>query len=258
MVIVNLQSCHSLVSSRRCNLGLLFHSLFSSLPVPFPANIRLLNYPIFSSHPIPFPNNICVFINSLIYSLPVPFPIIFVLLFVLICWISTYACPRLRLQHIPLVLQPRDSRTRPSPVSWTRIWISLDIIVCQLMTLDCVLFSGAYHIKENYFFTPEFCLAIGSYSLCLTLHCKLLCKMVQKLSYEMLARLHSLPVYHRKWATGTTPLTSTDTETDNIVAWTDNNARLLTPTKSAWNHAMQVVYVYSWWMANEICWKAIY
>ena len=121
MVIVNLQSCHSLVSSRRCSFGLFIHSLFSSLPVPFPAKFRLLNYPLFSSHPIPFPNNICVFISSLIYSLPVPFPIISVLLFVLICWISTYACPRLRLQHIPLVLQPRDSRTRPSPIS--RTWI---------------------------------------------------------------------------------------------------------------------------------------
>ena len=168
MVIVTLQFCHSLVSSRRCSFCLFIRSLFSSLPVPFPANIRLLNYPLFSSHPIPFPNNIRVFIRSLIYSLPVPFPIIFVLLFVLICWISTYACPRLRLQHIPLVLQPRDSRTRPSPVSQTRIWISLDIIVCRLTTLDCVLFSGACHIEENNFFTPEFCLAIGSYSLCQT------------------------------------------------------------------------------------------
>ena len=177
MVIVNLQSCHSLVLSRRCSFGLFIHSLFSSLPVPFPANIRLLNYPLFSSHPIPFPNNIRVFINPLMYSLPVPFPIIFVLLIVFICWISTYACPRLRLQHIPLVLQPRDSRTRPSPVSLTQIWISLDIIVCWLTTLDCVLFSGAYHIKENHFFTPEFCLAIGSYSLSLTIiHISILCK----------------------------------------------------------------------------------
>ena len=107
--------------------------------------------------------SLVLFIRSFVSSLPVPFPIIFVLLFVLICWISTYACPRLRLQPIPLVLQPRDSRTRPSPVSQTRIWISLDIIVCRLTTLDCVLFSGACHIKENLFFTPETRLAIGSY-----------------------------------------------------------------------------------------------
>ena len=112
-------------------------------------------------------HSLVLFTCLFVYSLPVPFPIIFVFLFVLICWISTYACPRLCLQP-PLVLQPRDSRTRPSPVSRTRIWISLDIIVCWLTTLDCVLFSGACHIKENHFFTPEFCLAIGSYSPCLT------------------------------------------------------------------------------------------
>ena len=106
----------------------------------------------------------CLFVSSL----PVPFLIIFVLLIVLICWISTYACPRLRLQPIPLVLQPRDSRTQPSPVSRTQTWISLDTIVCRLMTLDCVLFSGACHIKEILFFTPESRLAIGSVTRSLT------------------------------------------------------------------------------------------
>ena len=90
------------------------------------------------------------------------------ILFVLICLISTYACPRHRLQPIPLVLQPRDSRTRPSPVSRTRTRISLDTIVCRLMTLDCVLFSGACHIKANLFFTPESRWAIGSYYPCIT------------------------------------------------------------------------------------------
>ena len=103
----------------------------------------------------------CLFVSSL----PVPFPIIFVL----ICLISTYACPRLCLQPNPLVLQPRDSRTRPSPVSRTRTRTSLDILVCRLTTLDCVLFSGACHIKENLFFTPESCLAVGSYYPCTTL-----------------------------------------------------------------------------------------
>ena len=106
--------------------------------------------------------SVVLFTRYFVSSLPVPFPIIFVLLFVLICWISTYVRPRLRLQPIPLVLQPRDSQTRPSPVSRTRIWISLDIIICRLTTLDCVLFSGACHIKENLFFTPELRLAIGS------------------------------------------------------------------------------------------------
>ena len=59
--------CHSLVIVLSLQFWFVYHSLFSSLPVPFPANIRLLNYPLFSSHPIPFPNNIRVFIRSLIY-----------------------------------------------------------------------------------------------------------------------------------------------------------------------------------------------
>ena len=106
--------------------------------------------------------SLVLFICSFVSSLPVPFPIISVLLFVLICWISAYTCPRLRLQPSPLVPQPRDSWTQPSPVSRTRNWISLDIIICRLMTLDCILFLEACHNKEYLFFIPEFCLAIGS------------------------------------------------------------------------------------------------
>ena len=150
MVIEILQSCHSLVSSRRCSFGLFIHSLFSSLPVPFPDNIRVLSYSLFSSHPIPFPNNICVFIRSLISSLPIPFPSNSVSLFVLIYLISNHACLRLRFQPNPLVLQPRDSRTRPSPVSRTRIRITLDILVCRLTTLDCVPFSGCITLKKTF------------------------------------------------------------------------------------------------------------
>ena len=102
----------------------------------------------------------CLFVSSL----PIPFP----LMFVLICLLPTYACFRLRLQPNPLVLQPCDSRNRPLPVPRTRTWIILDILVCRLTTLDCIPFSGFCDIKENLFFTPEFCLAIGSYTLTLT------------------------------------------------------------------------------------------
>ena len=150
MVIEILQSCHSLVSSRRCSFGLFIHSLFSSLPVPFPDNICVLSYSLFSSHPIPFPNNICVFIRSLISSLPIPFPSNSVSLFVLIYLISNHACLRLRFQPNPLVLQPRDSRTRPSSVSRTRIRITLDILVCRLTTLDWVPFSGCITLKKTF------------------------------------------------------------------------------------------------------------
>ena len=150
------------LSRHRHSFGLFIHSLFSSLPVPFPVNIRLLNYSLFSSHPIPFPNNICVFIRSLISSLPIPFPSNSVLLFVLIYLVPTLACPRLRLQPNPLVPQPRDSRTRPLPVSRIQHWISLDTSVCRLMTLDCLPFLEACFNKESPFFIPEFRLAIGS------------------------------------------------------------------------------------------------
>ena len=162
MVIVILQSCHSRVSSRRCSFGLFIRSLFSSLPVPFPANIRLLNYSLFSSHPIPFPNNICVFIHSLISSLPIPFPSNSVSFFVLIDLVSTHACPQLRLQPSPLVPQLHDSRIRPSPVFWIRHWISLDISVCPFTTLDCLPFLEACFNKEYPFFIPESRLTIGS------------------------------------------------------------------------------------------------
>ena len=162
MVIVILQSCHSLVSYCRYSFGLFIRSLFSSLPVPFPDNIRSLSYSLFSSLPIPFPNNIRVFIRSLISSLPVPFPSNSVSLFVLIYLVSTHACPRLRLQPNPLVPQPRDSRIRPSPVFWIRHWISLDTSVCRFTTLDCLSFPEACFNKEYHFFIPEFRLAIGS------------------------------------------------------------------------------------------------
>ena len=124
MVLEFLQSRHSLVLSRCYSFGLFIRSLFSSLPVPFPSNS--------------------------------------VLLFVLICLTSTYACPRLRIQPNPLVHQPCDSWTRPLPVSWIRNWISLDITVCRLATLDCLLFLEACYNKEYSFFIPEFRLAIGS------------------------------------------------------------------------------------------------
>ena len=116
MVRVILQSCHSLVSSRHYSFGLLFRSLFSSLPVPFP-------------------NNICVFIRSLISSLPVPFPSNSVLSIVLFYLVAIHACSRLRLQPNPLVLQPRDSRIQPSPVFWIRHWIFLDTSVCRFTTV---------------------------------------------------------------------------------------------------------------------------
>ena len=137
MVLVYLQSCYSLVLFSRYSLALFIRSFVSSLPVPFP-------------------------INS-------------VLLFVLICWIQTYACPRLRLQPNLLVPQPRDSWTQPSPVSRTCNWITLDIIVCRLTTLDCVLFPEACQIKEYLFFFPEFHLAIGSCYLSITEYHKDLC-----------------------------------------------------------------------------------
>ena len=162
MVREFLQSCHSLVLSRHYSFGLFIRSLFSSLPVPFPDNLRVLIYSLFSCHSIPFPNNICVFIRSLISSLPVPFPNNSVLLFVLICLVSTLACPRLRLQPNPLVPQPRDSRTRPSPVSRIQHWISLDISVCRLTTLDCLPFLEACSNKEYLCFIPDFHLAISS------------------------------------------------------------------------------------------------
>ena len=162
MVRVILQLCHSLVSSRRYSFGLFIRSLFSSLPVPFPDNICLLSYSLFYSLPIPFPNNICVIIRSLISSLPDPFPSNSVLLFVLICLVSTHACPQLRLQPNPLVPQLRDSRIQPSPVFWTRHWISSDTSVCRFMTLDCLSFPEACSNKEYHFFIPEFRLAIGS------------------------------------------------------------------------------------------------
>ena len=109
-------------------------------------NLRLFIYCLFSSLPVPFPNSFRLFIRSLISSLPVPFPNNS-MLFVLICLVSTLACPRLRLQPNPLVPQPRDSLTRPSPVSRTCNWITLDIIVCRLTTLYCVLFPEACHVK---------------------------------------------------------------------------------------------------------------
>ena len=130
MVIEMLQSCHSLVSSRCCSFGLFIHS-------------------VFSSHPIPFPNNICVFIRSFISSF-IPFPSNSVLLFVLIYLISNHACLRLRFQPNPLVLQPHDSRTRPLPVSRTRIRITLDILVCRLTTFDCVPFSVCITLKKTF------------------------------------------------------------------------------------------------------------
>ena len=102
----------------------------------------------------------CLFVSSL--------PVLFPLMFVLIRLLPTYACFRLRLQPNSLVLQPRDSRNRPSPVPRTRTQIILDILVCRLMTLDCIPFSGFFDIKDNLFFTPEFCLPIGSYTLNLT------------------------------------------------------------------------------------------
>ena len=171
MVREILQSCHSLVSSRRYSFGLFIRSLFSSLPVPFPDNIHVLIYSLFSSHPIPFPNNICVFIRSLISSLPIPFQSNSVSLFVLIYLVSTLACPRFRLQPNPLVPQPRDSRTRPSPVSRIQHWISLDTSVCRLITLDCLPFLEACFNKESPFFIPEFRLPIGSCYPFLT-HCE--------------------------------------------------------------------------------------
>ena len=143
MVIEFLQSHHSLVLSRCYSFGLFICSLFSSLPVPFPNNFRVFICSLFSSLPVPFPNNS-------------------VLLFVLIGLVSTHACPRLRLQPNPLVHQPRDSRTRPSPVTRIRHWISLDITVCRLTILDCLLFLEACYNKEYSFFIPEFRLAIGS------------------------------------------------------------------------------------------------
>ena len=162
MVLVILQLCPSLVSSRCYSFDLSILSLFSSLPVPFPDSIRSLSFSLFYSLPIPFPSNICVSIRSLISSLPDPFPSNSVLLFVLICLVPTHACPRLRLQPNPLVLQPSDSRFRPSPVYWTRHWISLDISVCRFTTLDCLYFSEDCSNKEYHFFIPEFRLAIGS------------------------------------------------------------------------------------------------
>ena len=168
MVTEFLQSCHSLVLSLCYSFGLFIGSLFSSLPVPFPHNLCVFIYSLFSSLPVPFPNSFRLFICSLISSLPVPFPNNSLLLFVLICLVSTLACPRLRLQPNPLVPQPCDSRTRPSPVSRTHNWITLDIIVCQLTTLDCVLFPEACHIKEYLFFFPEFRLANGSCYLSIT------------------------------------------------------------------------------------------
>ena len=168
MVTEFLQSCHSLVLSCCHSFGLFIGSLFSSLPVPFPHNLCMFIYSLFSSLPVPFPNSFRLFIRSLISRLPVPFPNNSVLLFVLICLVSTLACPRLRLQPNPLVPQPRDSRTRPSPVSRTHYWITLDIIVCRLTTLDCVLFPEACHIKAYLFFFPEFRLPIGSCYLSIT------------------------------------------------------------------------------------------
>ena len=162
MVLVISQLCPSLVSSRRFSFGLFICALFSSLPVPFPVNIRSLNYQLFSSLPIPFSDNICVSVRSLISSLPDPFPYNSVLLFVLICLVPTHACSRLRLQPNPLVPPPCDSRFRPTPASWTRHWISLDITVCRFTILDCFSFSEACSNKEYNFFIPEFCLAIGS------------------------------------------------------------------------------------------------
>ena len=162
MVLVISQLSPSLVSSRRYSFGLCIRSLFSSLPVPFPVNIRSLNYPLFSSLPIPFSDNICVSVRSLISSLLDPFPNNSVLLFVLICLVPTHACPRLRLQPNPLVPPPCDSRFRPTPASWTRHWISLDIPVCRFTILDCLSFSEACSNKEYHFLIPEFCLAFGS------------------------------------------------------------------------------------------------
>ena len=162
MVLVIPQFCPSLVSFHHYSFGLITRSLFSSLPVPFPDNIRSLSFSLFYSLPIPFPNNICVSICSLTSSLPDPFPSNSVLLFVLIGLALTHACPRLRLQPNPLVPQPCDSRFRPSSVSWTRHWISLDIPVCRFTTLDCFLFSEACSNKEYHFFIPEFRLVIGS------------------------------------------------------------------------------------------------
>ena len=161
MVREILQSCHSLVSSRRSSFGLFIHSLFSSLPVPFPDNTCVLIYSLFSSHPIPFPDNIRLSIYYLISSLPIPLPINSVL-FVLICLVPTLACPRLCLQPNPLVPQPRDSRTRPSPVLRIRYRISLDTSVCRFTTLDCLPFIEACCNKKYPFLFPEFCLAIGS------------------------------------------------------------------------------------------------
>ena len=59
MVLVILQLCPCLVSSRCYSFGLSIRSLFSSLPVPFPDNIRSLSFSLFYSLPIPFPSNIC-------------------------------------------------------------------------------------------------------------------------------------------------------------------------------------------------------
>ena len=169
MVLVIAQLCLSLVLSRRYNFGLLIRYLFSSLPVPLPVNIRLWNHLLFSSLPIPFSDNICIVVCSLISSLPDPFPDNSVLLFVLICLVLIYACPRLRLQPNPLVPSPCDSRLRPTPVFWTCFWIALDRTVYRHTILDCCVFPEAYPNKEYYFFIPEFCLAIGSCYRILTL-----------------------------------------------------------------------------------------
>ena len=106
--------------------------------------------------------SLVLFIRSFVSSLPVPFPIIFVCFDLLD--LDLRLTPTLSPAYSSGTSAPApEPRTRPSPFSRTRIWISLDIIVCRLMALDCVLSSGACHIKENPFFTPETRLAIGSY-----------------------------------------------------------------------------------------------
>ena len=99
----------------------------------------------------------CLFVSSL----PVPFP----LMFVLICYWPTLALDSdssLTPWYFSPVTPGIDPRLSLGPE------LILDILVCQLTTLDCIPFSGFYDIKENLFFTPEFCLAIGSYTLSLT------------------------------------------------------------------------------------------
>ena len=162
MVLVIAQLRLSLVLSQCHSFGLFIRCLFSSLPVPLPVNIRLLDIVSFSSLPIPFPNNICLIVCSLISSLPDPFPDNSVLLFVWICLVLIYACPRLRLLPKTPAPSPCDSRLRPTPVHWTCLWITLSITVCQRTILDCCLSLEVCFNKEHYFFAPEFCLAIGS------------------------------------------------------------------------------------------------